>query len=186
MVMELLANKWIKRLIMALTCILGLFLLFEQSVNRLFSMGTNPWNARVYAIIAIGIIAIGYAWIEYPNKKNMFIKFTVMFGISFGIVLVVGGLYLGNDMATGSNYTGGNIWVGFDALESLEGVGKAAVLIANAAVILVPLGILSATVMMIFYSDTTDDLMSVIIEGGLSFGFMALYGILGSMFGWLP
>lgn len=186
MKLGILTNKWVKILIMCLCLLVGLYMLFYQFTQHTFDMSGNPWNARLYAILAFIIIAFGFAWQVHPNVKKMLLRFVLMFGVPFGVFLIMGGIFFANDASTGSNYAGGNVWVAFDALDSLEGVGEAAIMIANAAVIIIPLSILGATVMMVFYSDTSDDLMGVIIEGGVSFGFMAVYGFLGNYFGWIP
>lgn len=182
----ILESKWIKFSVQGICLLLGLYMLYYQFKYAFFDMGINPWNARLYALLAFGIIAFGVAIASYPQAVKMLVKFAIMFIALTVVFLFVGGFFVAGDMASGTNYSGGNIWVAYDALGTIADVGKAAIMISQAAIYLIPLTILASTVCMVFYSDTTDDLQSAVIEGAISFGFMAVYGFLGAYFGWIP
>ena len=181
----LVQNKYVKFTIQIVCTMMGLYMLYFQAKYQTFDMGDNPWNARIFCILAFAIIGFGFAYQASTWTKQL-MRFAVTFGCLTVGFFMIGGILFTNDMATGTDYTGGNVYIAYDALGTIEDIGKAAIMIANALVIIVPLCILCATVCMIFYADTSDEMQGVVIEGLIAFGFMALYGFLGNYFGWIP
>lgn len=179
-------NKWVKFSIQVACTLTGLLMLFYQFNYQLFDMSSNVFNSRIYAVLCFGIIAFGFAYPSHPNYIHMLMRFCLTFGVLVVGFFLVGGILVSNDAMTGTNYVGENYWIAYDSLGGIEQFGKAAIMIAQAMIYIVPLCILCSTVVMIFYADQSDEMQSVVIEGLIAFGFMALYGFLGNYFGWIP
>lgn len=183
---DILTNKWVKFSVQIACTLTGLLMLYYQFQFQLWDMGSNILNPRIYAILCFMILAFGYAYPAHPNFLHMLYRFASTFLILTVGFFLLGGLLISNDASQGTNYVGGNYWVAFDALGTIADIGKASIMIAQAMIYIVPLCILVAVVISVFHADQTDEIQSVVIEGAIAFGFMALYGFLGGYFGWIP
>lgn len=175
---EILDNKVVQVALELILVSIGFILLAAQAWGNIFNMGANEWNARVFGLLCIGLIALGFS-LSGTDAQDKGYRFFIVFGIMTIIWFIFGGVLVANDTLNDTDYSGGNLWVSFD---SLGNVAEWAA-IRDFVVYSVPAGILIATVVMLFYVDSTE-ISEVVIEGALSFGFTILYAwIMSNFFG---
>jgi len=177
---EFLTNKWFRFIIQAVFTTVGFMLLVWQVHEQGLNMGNNVWNARLFAFLAFFIISFGWAFAG-STSANKIKRFLGSYSILVTAWFLIGGIFITNDAMQGTNTTGGNAWIAFD---TMMGIGREFLFIVQGIVIAVPVGILIFTVMSVFHADTSDDIQSAVIEGGLALAFLIAYAWMGSTFGW--
>ena len=173
---EILKSALVRGIIQATLLIVGMFMIFGQLAYQFFDFGVNPLNARVYTIIAVGIIAAGSS-VTADNWPMIIQRFFIMFALTICALIFLGGGLILNDALGGTNYAGENIWIAFDAV----GIGVDVALIVQSVPTIVAVGVLVFGIIMIFYAEDAGQYAQSILEMGIAIAFLIIWNYFWTM-----
>jgi hypothetical protein len=179
---DIVKTKAFRFFLQVLMTTIGLFMIVDQAYRGYWAFGDNPWNVRIYIMLAFLLMAGGYAF-SVEDRRQKILRFVEAFSIQMLIFFLIGGFHVADDILSGTNFTGRNIWIGFDALSEAIAPIVLVESISNMIVTLVPIGILIFVVVSIFHADQTDEYQSAILEGVVTIVFYLAYAWITSSFG---
>lgn len=137
----------------------------------------DVWARRFYTILALELIALGYAFSKNGIWKK--IKWFFLISVLLHMMFWAVGVNLGFDASNSFAQNISNTWVLYDT--GFADIGLGVKLIGQAANDIVPIALLCLIVYQVLYSGEADENMKSLLEGGVVLGFVLAFKFVGNL-----
>lgn len=157
---NLFKNEFIFTLLQIVFIIIGFLMIFIEIEGNI-EFGDNVWNARIYKFTTIASIGLGVAFTGKTFVRKLK-RFVFIFGILFLSLIFLGGGVVFQDMLSGVNYYGGNMFIAFDC--SMLEPSPEVLIIENIIPIIMCVVIILYSIYMFFKTETKTEKIQFLIQ----------------------
>jgi len=156
-----------------------IILLIWQQLTGIFPLRDGTSDAAIFSILMGACICIGFAINEH-SPRLMFRNALIGAVGLIGVPMIISGIIAGNDVAQGTNLAEGQGW--FFALDVISSPVVEWSFIIQTITALIPIAVIIIGIVMIYLSDSPDEMQTPVIETLVVVGIIVLATLL---FGWL-